>query len=71
MVTFQVEVEAGRLPSGGAGEILRQLGITGEVGIRPAANGKWVLEICSEGQLKEEALQTLGTVTKFSGAATE
>ncbi|MGE5561494.1 MAG: hypothetical protein ACM3XN_10685 [Chloroflexota bacterium] len=71
MVTYQVEVDSGRLPSGGAGAILKQLGITGEVGIRQTGNGKWILEICAEGQLAEEALRAFGTVAKFSGAASE
>lgn len=71
MVTYQVEVDAGRIPRGGAAAILKQLGITGEVGIRPLGNGKWMLEVCAEGQLGEDALQSFGTVVKYNGAASE
>ena len=71
MVTYQVEVDAGRIPRGGAAAILKELGITGEVSIRPLGNGKWMLEVCAEGQLEEDALESFGTVVKYNGATGE
>jgi hypothetical protein len=69
LYTFQVEMDVNRIPPGGATAILLQLGITGEVNLRPANDGKWILEICSEKAVKEEALTVFGTIQKMSGTA--
>lgn len=71
MVTYQIEIEAGRVPKGGAATILRDLAISGEIVLRPTGSGKWLLEICSETELTEERLKAFGNVTRFSGVAGE
>lgn len=62
-------METGRVPRGGAAAILKDLSISGEIGLKPLANGKWLLEICSETDLDEARLKVLGTVRGMAAAS--
>ncbi|MEW6723478.1 MAG: hypothetical protein AB1331_00960 [Bacillota bacterium] len=59
MYSLTVEFSSQTEIKGGLEGIWKRLGITGEIELRPADNGRWILEIHSERKIRESALKGL------------
>lgn len=59
LMTFTLEYENEQEAREVARKLWSTYGVTGELGIRPAGDGKWQLEVNSERDLRESTLEKL------------